>query len=92
MKKVVPSLIANTQKELEKRFDKVKNYSKVFHLDIMDGKLVKNKSLFFDFILPKKRFKYEAHLMISNPLGWVKKNWKKSDLIIFHIESLKNDA
>ena len=92
MKKVIPSLIANSQKELEKRFDKVKNCSKVFHLDIMDGKFVKNKSLFFDFILPKKRFKYEAHLMVKNPELWIKKNWKKSDLIIFHIESLNNET
>ncbi|MCH8945517.1 MAG: ribulose-phosphate 3-epimerase [Nanoarchaeota archaeon] len=92
MRQITPSLIAKTQKELEKRFDRIKDYSKVFHLDIMDGKFVKNKSLFFDFILPKKRFKYEAHLMVKNPELWVKKNWKKSDLIIFHIESLKNES
>lgn len=92
MKQIIPSLIAKSQKELEKRFDKVKNISKVFHLDIMDGKFVKNKSLFFDFILPKKRFKYEAHLMVKNPESWVKKNWNKSDLIIFHIESLNNET
>jgi len=92
MRKVIPSLIAKSQKELEKRFDRIKNYSKIFHLDIMDGKFVKNKSLFFDFILPKKRFKYEAHLMIKKPEKWIKKNWKKSNLIIFHIESLKNEA
>ena len=92
MKQIIPSLIAKTQKELEKRFDRIKNYSKVFHLDIMDGKFVKNKSLFFDFTLPKKRFKYEAHLMVKNPELWVKKHWKKSNLIIFHIESLKNGA
>jgi len=93
MKKIiVPSLIAKSQKELNKRFNKVKNYSEIFHLDVMDGKFVKNKSLFFDFVLPKKRFKYEAHLMINNPEGWIKENWKKSDLIIFHIESLKSEA
>lgn len=91
-KQIIPSLIAKTQKELEKRFNKVRNYSKVFHLDIMDGKFVRNKSLFFDFKLEKKGFKYEAHLMIKNPESWIKKNWKKSDLIIFHIESLKDEA
>ncbi len=92
MKKIIPSLIAKNQKELDKRFDKVKNYFKIFHLDIMDGKFVKNKSLLFDFIFSNRKFKYETHLMINNPREWIKKNWKKSDLIIFHVESLKNEV
>jgi len=92
MKQIVPSLIANSQKELDKRFNKVKKYFKIFQLDIMDGKFVKNKSLFFDFSLPKKAFKYESHLMVNNPKRWVKENYKKSNLIIFHIESLKSDT
>lgn len=91
MKQIIPSLIATSQEELCKRFDKVKNYFGTFHLDIMDGKFVKNKSLFFYFALPKKRFAYEVHLMINNPQGWIKKNWGKSNLIIFHIESFKNE-
>ena len=91
MKQIIPSLIATSQEELCKRFDKVKNYFGTFHLDIMDGKFVKNKSLFFYFALPKKRFAYEVHLMINNPQGWIKKNWGKSNLIIFHIESLRNE-
>ena len=91
-KQIIPSLIAKTQKELEKRFDGIKNYSRVFHLDIMDGKFVRNKSLFFDFELPKGKFRYEAHLMIKKPEKWIKKNWKKSNLIIFHIESCKNES
>ena len=88
---IIPSLIATNQKELDKRFDKVKSHSKVFQLDIMDGKFVKNKSLMFNFKLPKGK-KYEAHLMVENPKSWISKNWKKTDLIIFHIESLKSNS
>ena len=88
---IIPSLIATNQKELDKRFDKVKSYSEVFQLDIMDGKFVKNKSLMFNFKLPKGK-KYEAHLMVENPKRWISKNWKKTDLIIFHIESLKSNS
>jgi len=91
MKKIIPSLIATTQEELDKRFNIIKNYFKIFHLDIMDGKFVKNKSLFFDFKMPKKEFKYETHLMLDNPKKWIEKNWKKSGLIIFHIEALKSE-
>jgi len=88
-KQIIPSIIAKNQKELDKRFNKVKNLSTKFHLDIMDGKFVKNKSLMFDFKLPKKK-QYEAHLMIKSPETWIKKNSQKVNFIIFHYESSKN--
>jgi len=84
---VVPSIIANSQAELEMRIKSVN--SKIYQLDVMDGKFVKNKSLMFDFKLPKSK-KYEAHLMIKNPEVWIEKNWNKTGIIIFHIESTKN--
>ena len=91
MKQIIPSLIANSQKELELQFNKVKKHFKTFHLDIMDGKFVKNKSLLFDFVLPKRKYKYEVHLMVKNPKKWIEENSKKSNLIIFHIESVKSE-
>jgi ribulose-phosphate 3-epimerase len=87
---IIPGLIAKSQKEFGKRFKKVRSHSKVFHLDVMDGKFVKNKSLFFNFSLPKGKFKYEAHLMVKNQKEWIKKNSSKTSSIIFHIESCKN--
>ncbi|MEX0933089.1 MAG: ribulose-phosphate 3-epimerase [Candidatus Pacearchaeota archaeon] len=89
-KEVVPALIAKNKKELEKRFKVVKKSFKTIHLDFMDGKFVKNKSLMFSFKLPKKDFRYRAHLMVSNPEAWIKKNSKFVDSIIFHHESVKN--
>lgn len=89
MKKIIPALIAKSQKELNQRFNKVKTISKIFHLDVMDGKFVKNKSLMFDFKLPKNK-KYVAHLMIRNPENWINRNWRKADTIIFHFEATKN--
>ncbi|MEK6898183.1 MAG: ribulose-phosphate 3-epimerase [Nanoarchaeota archaeon] len=89
MRKIIPSLIAKSQRELNQRFAKVGKHFGVFQLDIMDGRFVKNKSFMFNFKLPKNK-KYEAHLMIENPLKWIEKNWKKADVIIFHIESCKS--
>jgi len=57
----------------------------------MDGKFVKNKSLMFNFKLPKRGLNYEAHLMVKNPRNWIKNNHKKVDTIIFHIETCKNE-
>jgi|TARA_Y100000310_G_C20701271_1_gene830100 ribulose-phosphate 3-epimerase len=88
--KINPSLIANTQKELDEIFNKVKSYSNVFHVDVMDGKFVKNKSLLFDFKLPKGKFEYQTHLMVKNPREWIRKNSNKAFSITFHIESCKD--
>ena len=82
---IIPSIIAKNQKEFNKRFEKVKSFS-TFHLDIMDGKFVKNKSLTFNFKLPKNK-KFEAHLMVKNPKTWIKKHGKKVNSIIVHYES-----
>lgn len=86
-KTIIPAIIAKSQKELDERIKKVS--SNIYQLDIMDGKFVKNKSLMFNFSLLKGK-KYEAHLMIKNPESWILKNWKKIDMIIFHLESTKN--
>jgi len=82
---IIPSIIAKSQKEFDKRFNKVKSFP-TFHLDVMDGKFVKNKSLQFNFKLPKNK-KFEAHLMVKNPLSWIKKHGRKVDKITVHYES-----
>lgn len=88
--KIIPSIIAKNNTELNERFLHVKNISKEFQFDFMDGKFVKNKSLMFDFVLPRDK-KYQAHLMIKNPFSWIEKNWKKFDLFIVHVETSGKD-
>ena len=87
-KTIIPAIIAKSQKELDERINKVKNISRVLHLDVMDGKFVKNKSLMFKFKIPRLK-KYQAHLMVKNPRSWINKNWKKINTIIFHEEVFK---
>ena len=85
-KSIIPSIIAKNQQELNERFEKVKSAS-LIHLDIMDGKFVKQQSLNFPFKLPKEKRDYQAHLMVSHPLPWIEKNHYKANTIIFHIEA-----
>ena len=89
MRRIIPSLIASTQEELEMRLEKVRGVSSYFQLDVMDGKFVPNNSLWFNFKLPKK-FKYEAHLMVADPGKWVLKNISKVDSVIIHIETVQD--
>src|SRR3989338_4882052 len=91
-KLIIPSIIAKSQEELEKKIKKVSNLSSWLQLDIMDGKFVPNKSLDFNFILPKTSCKFEAHLMIEAPDKWVTKNLKKVHKILIHYETSKNTS
>lgn len=87
---IIPSIIAKNQKELDERINKISKYFKTIQLDIMDGKFVKNKSLMFNFKIPKNK-KYEAHLMIENSVNWIKKYGNKVNKVIIHIESKNVD-
>lgn len=87
--KIIPTLIARNQKELEDLIRKYKNYFNYFQVDVMDGKFVKNKSNWFNFRL-NKNFKYEAHLMINGPERWINKNYGKFDVLIANFERLKD--
>ncbi len=91
--KIVPSIIGSSQKEIDEMITRVSPYVSLVQLDIMDGKFVKNKSLWFDFRLPKriqnKKIQYEAHLMIKEPEKWAGKHGSKVDTIIFPYESLQ---
>lgn len=89
-KKIIPAIIAKSQRELDELLLKIVDTVEIAQLDVMDQKFVPNSSLFFDFKLPKTSCLFEAHLMIENPEDWIEKNWKKVDTILIHYESCFN--
>jgi len=88
-KEIIPAIIAKDQEELESRIDNVKDNVCTIQLDVMDGIFVKNRSIDFDFKLPEKagRCSFEAHLMVTDPYGWIERNIDKVDTVLVHIES-----
>ncbi|MFH1063621.1 MAG: ribulose-phosphate 3-epimerase [Candidatus Woesearchaeota archaeon] len=88
-KHIIPSIIAGSQAELDERIGKVKDLVEWIQLDVMDGRFVKNKSLDFDFILPTTSCRFEAHLMVHDPIDWIEKNGTKVDTIILHEETCR---
>lgn len=86
--KIIPAIIAKDQKQLEEMIAKVDPFVDLIQLDVMDGKFVKNKSNYFNFKLPTKSVKYEAHLMVEDPIGWIEKYGERVDTIIVHYESV----
>jgi ribulose-phosphate 3-epimerase len=85
---VVPSIIAESQGELDGMLDRIRGKAHRVMLDIMDGDFVENRSLDFDFSIPEDEFKFEAHLMTTRPLEWLEKHGHKVQIVIFQIETL----
>lgn len=91
--KTIPTIFAKNKKEFNERFKKILSVSNNIHIDIMDGKFVKAKSISIKEIPDLKKYKnnFEVHLMTVNPESYINKLKQKGfKKIIFHYESLKN--
>ena len=84
---IVPSIIAESQEELDEMLERVRGRATRIMLDIMDGEFVENESLNFEIRVPGG-FVFEAHLMVKQPLAWLEKNGEKVDIAIFQVETL----
>ncbi len=87
--RIVPTVIANTQNELDRMLTRLGGNVIRVMLDLMDGRFVVNASLDFDFQLPSS-FEYEAHLMVENPSEYVEALAGRVAWVILHIETLEN--
>jgi len=89
IQRIFPAIIAGDQKDFNSKIKKIENVSRVIHLDFMDGKFVKNKSLGLNLRL-KKGFYYHAHLMVDNPKKYVEKYKGRIGMFLNQWESIKN--
>lgn len=85
--KILPSILASSQQQLDLEMQKVVEQSQTFHIDIADGRFVDNTSMNFEFDLPRAQ-SYEAHLMVKEPLKYVKKHIDVFDRFNVHTESV----
>lgn len=85
---VLPALLAGSQEKLDREVEKVINYSKTFHVDIEDGSFVDGDSMSFDFNLPSYQ-RYEAHLMVENPLDVARERINDFQRFTFHVEAVE---
>lgn len=64
------------------------------HIDVMDGRFVHNKAFTFDEIYrieTNSKKKLDVHLMVENPLSYIKKlGLLDIDYVTFHVEIKKN--
>jgi ribulose-phosphate 3-epimerase len=84
--RILPAVIAQTQEELDHLLSRIEGLFDWVMLDFMDGVFVPTSSLQFDFKLPRS-FKYEAHLMVNQPKGYLLRLKNCVETVILHVES-----
>ncbi len=94
MSRIIPAILARSKKEFNEQFNKLLPITQNLQIDLMDGKFVKQKSIYLNKIPDLKKYnkEFEAHLMVKNPIALVstlkQKGFRK---IIFHYESYKKE-
>lgn len=96
--RISPSILAidyNNEEVLNKALSDIeKNGANFVHLDVMDGKFVKNKTFdytFIDKLRDKTNLMLDVHLMVENPDDEIEKYAKAgADIITVHYEACKD--
>ncbi|MEK6927076.1 MAG: ribulose-phosphate 3-epimerase [Nanoarchaeota archaeon] len=94
MTTIIPTVFAHNTEEFSVRFERLIGISNKLQIDFMDGRFVEAKSIELKEIpnLKKYKNKFEAHLMVSNPVGWIEECRKKGFVkIIFHYEAISEE-
>jgi len=91
---VAPSMLAADFLHLEKDVRTVNEYADLFHMDIMDGRLVPNISFGFPVLESVAKIAtkpLDVHLMIIHPEVYVERFAKAgAQMISFHLEASKD--
>jgi len=89
--KLAPSILACDFANLQSECDKIKNCAEMLHIDVMDGHFVPNISIGVPVVKALRKkvdMLFDVHLMISNPMDYIKPFADAgADIINFHIES-----
>jgi ribulose-phosphate 3-epimerase len=84
--RVLPAVIAGSQEELDGMLLRLLGNIEWVMLDFMDGRFVPSTSLMFDIKL-KMGLRYEAHLMVKDPLRQLERLQEKVETVIIQVES-----
>ena len=90
MIEIIPAILVNSPDEFEKMLRLIEPYARRAHLDITDGIFVPNETIkgHSELELVSTRLKFDAHLMVRNPLGQLSRwNKENTDRFIVHVES-----
>ena len=81
--------MAGDQGQLDEMLNRVTGFAGHIMLDVMDGLFVPGRSLDFDYKLPTGP-RYQAHLMVEDPLRHISRLVGKAETAIIHVEALED--
>lgn len=93
MVQIVPTILVKTRKEFEEKVRLLETDFPFAQIDVMDGKFVRNTTYFnIDEVgMTKTPMHYELHLMVEEPLNYIKKLWitnyENIIKVLFHCEA-----
>ncbi|MCX8174841.1 MAG: hypothetical protein N3E51_01405 [Candidatus Micrarchaeota archaeon] len=86
---IVPAILAKTPEEFSARLGAVLPFVRRVQIDVMDGRFVPNETLAPEKLPPiPSKLLAEYHLMVENPLDYMKRIGRKNAVYEIHIESL----
>ena len=91
--RVIPTVFATNYADFTRRFNLVTGITKYIHIDLMDGKFVKGKSITLEEVPELTDYDafFEVHIMVVDPRNYFplikSKDFKR---VIFHIEAHKD--
>lgn len=88
---IIPAILSKTPEDFSAKIAAVLPHVKRVQIDIMDGKFVPNATLAPEKFPPiPAKLGVEYHLMVENPLDYVRRIGKKGATYELHIESLSD--
>lgn len=95
MHEVIPGILEKEWSAIEKKLEIVRPFSRIVHIDIIDGKFASNTT-FLDpepFAKYSKDFFFELHMMVEDPISYLD-SFAKAGFRRFlgHIEKMPNQA
>lgn len=92
--KIIPTILATSKKQFDKRFEKLRDFAKEIQIDFMDGHFVDKKSIKLSVVPTLKNYdiKFEAHIMVRDPKKWVKRLKNRGfSKVIFHWSAIRDE-
>lgn len=91
MVEIVPAILVKDKSDFSSKIAAVAPHVKRVQIDVMDGKFVPNATLAPEEFTPiPPHLIVEYHLMVNEPLEYVKRIGKKGAIYEMHVESLKD--
>lgn len=92
---IIPGILEKEWEAIEKKIEQVKDFAKILHIDLIDGKFVNNTT----WLDPKPFEKYakdfilEVHMMVDEPIQYVKPFADAGfQRFIGHVEKMQDQA